>query len=172
MIIAELCRGPEHSLRTHGGHGGRAGGCRGPGARLGWSGGCRGRGAFCLHMLQHRCAALTLAGSFPPQPVPRPHGSTLCLHPTCVHRMSPARGELFSCWRAQAGHSIYYIYCVYLLCISTVSTVSIASCHVTSRADVTPVVPALGTAALLHCVNDSLLAKVGQMGHKARYQLL
>ena len=129
MIIAELCRGPELSLRTHGGHGGRARGCRGPGARLGWSGGCRGRGAFCLHMLRHRCAALTLAGSFPPQPVPRPHGSTLCLHPTCVHRMSPARGELFSCWRAQAGHSVYYIYCVYLLCISTVSTVNIYSIY-------------------------------------------
>ena len=133
MIIAELCRGPEHSLRTHGDHGGRAGGCRGPGARLGWPGGCRGRGALCLHMLGHRCAALTLGGSFPPQPVPHPHGSTLCLHPTCVHTMSPARGELFSCWRTQAGNSVYCIYSVYLLCISTLSTVStVAAAVVTS----------------------------------------
>ena len=58
------------------------------------------------------------------------------------------------------------IYCVYLQYLQYLAPV------VTRRADVTPVVPAVGTAALLHCVNDSLLAKVGQMGHKARYQLL
>ena len=123
MIIAELCRGPELSLRTHGGHGGRAGGCRGPGARLGWSGGCRGRGAFCLHMLRHRCAALTLAGSFPPQPVP---GSTWfnALPPShmCAQIESSQRRAVLLL------ESTSWTQCLlYLLCLSTVYIYSIYS---------------------------------------------